>query len=82
MSKNAYEEDSNQSSSDAEEMAEGDINPKLAAKKAMKAERKERRKQKKDLKMAFKNQGLKYHKQQTVATAGDIRPGVSVKKIY
>lgn len=62
-------------------MQEGE-NPKLALKKAMKAERKERRKQKKDLKLAFKNQGLKYHKQQTAGVAGDIRPGVSVKKIY
>ena len=47
----------------------------------MKAERREKRKQKKELKLAFKTQMGKLQKQH-VATAGDIKPGVSVKKIY
>lgn len=94
---NAFEEDSSSSDAEemTEEQAlaaaensegdgaeEGNLNPRKAAKKAMKAERREKRAQKKELKVAFKNQIGKYNKQQTVTTAGEIRPGVSVRKIY
>jgi hypothetical protein len=47
----------------------------------LKAERREKRKQKKDLKVAFKNQIGRFNKQNTVVHAGDIRPGMSVKRI-
>ena len=82
----AFEEES-ESSSEAEEPDKDDgdpekeLNPRKAAKKLMKAEKRERRKQKKELKVAFKNHTVKLKKQGTV-TAGEIRPGVSVKKIY
>ena len=87
----AFESDSESEQSEGEgaesedkEIAEEDgkeINPRKAAKKALKVERREKRKQKKELKLAFKNQIGKVQKQQTVKTAGEIRPGVSVRKI-
>jgi len=67
---NAFEEDSSSSDAEemTEEQAlaaadysegdgaeEGNLNPRKAAKKAMKAERREKRAQKKELKVAFKN---------------------------
>jgi hypothetical protein len=47
----------------------------------MKEERREKRIQKKELKIAFKTQSIKLIKQTTVVHAGDIRPGVSIRKI-
>lgn len=95
--KNAYVEEDTDSDEEEEEEtteskaktegAEGsdgsikELNPKKAHKKLVKAERKEKRKQKKELKVAFKTAGLKMVKQSTVVDAGNIRPGVSVKKI-
>ena len=79
----AFVEDS---SSDDEEVVEEDdkdekeLNPRKAAKKLQKAEQREKRVQKKELKAAFKTQSCKLVKQQTAKT-GQIRPGVSVKKI-
>jgi len=58
------------------------LDPRKVAKKALKEERRERRKQKKELKVAFKTTLGKISRQQVVKTAGEIRPGVSIKKIY
>ena len=73
------DEEENPEGEDSEEIQE--VNPRKAAKKLMKAERRERRKQKKELKLAFKTHQTKMQKQQTVTHAGEIRPGVSVRKI-
>lgn len=75
-----YEEPESEEKEIAEEL-DKEVNPRKAAKKALKAERREKRKQKKELKVAFKNQIGKVSKQQVVKTAGEIRPGVSVRKI-
>ena len=88
LAKSAFEEDTSSSegiqeddkSDNEEKEPEEELNPKKAAKKAMKAERREKRKQKKELKLAFKNQMGKA-KGQVTATAGNIGPGISVRKI-
>ena len=82
----AFEEDSQTEEEDDDEIVQEnpedkELNPRKLAKKAVKAERREKRKQKKELKMAFKTQIGKYNQQQTVKTAGEVRPGVSVRKI-
>lgn len=85
---NAFEEDTSSSEGiheddekpEGEEKEEEELNPRKAAKKAMKAERREKRKQKKDLKLAFKSHMSKA-KGQSTATAGNIGPGISVRKI-
>lgn len=59
-----------------------ELNPRKQAKKELKEERRERRKQKKELKVAFKTHSLREVKKATVVDAGNIRPGVSVRKIY
>ena len=77
-----FEEDTDSAGEEIEEDPESkDLNPRKLAKKQMKAERREKRKQKKELKMAFKNQHAIIKDMQTVKTAGEIRPGVSVRKI-
>ena len=83
--KNAYEEDTSSEEEEVQEeegpeKEEKELNPRKAHKKLVKAEKKEKRAQKKELKVAFKTQGLKLVKQNTAQT-GQIRPGVSVKKI-
>lgn len=50
-------------------------------KKAQKAEKREKRKLKKELKIAFNTQHQRAHTQATT-DVGEIKTGVSVKKIY
>jgi len=54
---------------------------KAARKKQLKQEKREKRKLKKELKIAFQSQNGKLVKQ-TTAELGQLRAGVSVKKIY
>jgi hydroxymethylpyrimidine pyrophosphatase-like HAD family hydrolase len=70
-----------QESAKVEEDAVVDDNSKAAKKKMLKEEKREKRKLKKELKQAFKDQNGKLVKSAT-AEIGQLRAGVSVKKIY
>ena len=74
-----YQEDEGSSSEDDQEAA--DAPDKAARKKQLKQEKRDKRRLKKELKLAFKSQNGKLVKA-TTAELGQLRVGVSVKKIY
>ena len=73
--------DSDEVESEPEEDEDAGLNPKKAAKRAQKSEQAEKRKLKKELKYAFAaHRGAMVQKD--VKQIGEMKNGVSVKKIY